>query len=795
MIRIRWLKVIRDIWRNRGRTFTVTLALAVGIYSIGVILDARELLGREYSIDRETAKQSSVVIVTLPFDVDLADRVEEISGVAATEGRMTVRSHVTLENGERKELKIQTISDFEDIDVDRITRLSGNFPPTKNEILLERLGLQYLQVSPGEFLTVEFEGGNLKVVQIGGVIHDPLQYAPRLNHTTQAYVTLAGMENLGFGSRFDEMHIRLDENLSKDEVYSVVEKIEKQIENSGRLIITTNIKIDNPVDSIIDTVILMLTIMGWVIFLLAGFLVVNAISALITQQVQQIGIMKLVGANRRQIIGMYLVNLLFFGIVSAFIGIPLAIFTAQLLITELIQDLINILPDSLMIPFDMILFQIIVALLLPIGAGLLPVLRGTKLTTLEALNDIGLQKEKTNTGLLERIIVQLQKFRPLKRTYLLAARNALRHKGRLALTLFVLILGTALFISVISVNSSVNLTLDKFLNYHQYDVSVEMARPYRIEKMEAIANEVPMVQDVESWTISGVKRLREDDQESNIYRLYAIPANSDLISPQVIKGKWLIEGERFEVVINSDVFDEEPDLEIGDEIHLEINGYETIGQLVGVVRTDSQGPSIYIHNRDYADITNTRGKATHIQIVASPEGQKKQAEIETALFQAFESAGMEIVATKTSGQINQRNHLMFTIIIAVLIMMALLLAGVGGLGLSTTMNINILERVREIGILRAIGASNFSVRKIILIEGLFIGAISWLIGTMVSVPVSFIFSEQVGLSLLKVPLIFNYSMLAMVFWLFAVLLIAIIASLGPAQKAEKLTIREVLAYE
>jgi len=795
MIRIRWLKIIRDLWGNRGRTFTVTLALAVGIYSIGVILNARELLAREYSFDRVTTNQSTVVITTLPFDADLANRVAEIPGVIAAEGRSTVRSHVTLDNGERKELRIQAVSDFENMQVDRFTKLSGNFPPNKNEILLERLALDYLQVVPGELLTLELEEGNLKVIQVGGVVHDPLQYAPSLNHTTQAFVTREGMENLGYGSQFDEMHIRLDNSLTEDEVYSLVQKIEKQFENSGRVIINTTIRMDNPVDAIIDTVILMLTIMGWLIFLLAGFLVVNAISALITQQVQQIGIMKLVGASRIQIIGMYLINLLFYGVVSALIGIPLSIVTAQLLITELIQDLLNILPNSLMVPFDMILLQIMVALFLPIGAGLLPVLRGTKLTTLEALNDIRLIKEENSVGFIEKVIIHLQKLRPLKRIYLLAARNALRHKGRLALTLFVLILGTALFISVISVNSSVNVTLDKFLNYHQYDVSVEMARPYRIEEMEAIAYQLPMVQDVESWTISGVKRLREDDQESNIYRLYAIPVNSKFINPQVIKGRWLLEGERYEIVINSDVFDEEPDLEIGDEINYEINGYETKGLLVGVVRTDSQGPSVYIHNRDYADITNTRGKATHIQIVADAQGRERQADIEKTLFTTYETAGMEIVETKTSGQINQRNHLMFTIIIAVLIMMALLLAGVGGLGLSTTMNINILERVREIGVLRAIGASNFAVKKIILVEGLFIGVISWLIGTLVSVPVSFVFSEQVGLSLIKVPLIFNYSIFAMVLWLFAILLIAIFASLGPAQRAEKLTIREVLAYE
>ncbi len=625
MIRTRWLKVLRDLWGNRGRTFTVTIALAVGVYALGVIMDARELLAREYALDRASVLKSSVVITTLPFDDDLTERIEEIPGVMVSEGRTTIRSQVTLSNGERKELKLESVPDFSKIKVDRFTHLEGNWPPQKNEVLLERLGSPYLEVNLGDPLNIELEGKNLKIIQVGGVVHDPLQYTPRLNNTTKGYVTREGMRNLGYSDQFNEMHIRLDEEITEDEeIQIVVDQIKKQIENSGRVILKTDIAIDNPVDSIMDTVILMLTIMGWLIFLLSGFLVINAISALVTQQIQQIGIMKLVGASRAQIFGMYLVTLLFYGSISACIGIPLASLTAQLLITELIQDLINIIPDSLMIPPHIIVFQVAIALLLPLIAGLIPVLRGTRLTTKEALNDSGIKSEKNVPGIFERGLSHLQKLRPLKRTYLLAARNALRHKGRLAQTLFVLILGTALFISVISVNSSINATLVNFLHYHQYDVSVEMSRLYRVEKLEAIAHQIPMVKKVESWTISSAQRIRENNQESNFYRLYAVPIDSEIIDPQLIEGRWLNGKEKNEIVINSDVFDEEKELIIGDFLKLDIHGYEVTGQLVGIVRTDSQGPSVYILRSDYMDITNTRGRASHVQIVASSEGQDKQ---------------------------------------------------------------------------------------------------------------------------------------------------------------------------
>jgi putative ABC transport system permease protein len=191
----------------------------------------------------------------------------------------------------------------------------------------------------------------------------------------------------------------------------------------------------------------------------------------------------------------------------------------------------------------------------------------------------------------------------------------------------------------------------------------------------------------------------------------------------------------------------------------------------------------------------TPGQATHLQVIGSDHDPIAQDDLKGHLFQQLEAAGFEVSGLQTAQQINTSNELMFTLIVAILILMALLLAAVGGLGLTTTMSINILERIREIGVLRAIGASNVSVRQIVLAEGLVIGTLSWGIGVLLSLPVSAFLSDQIGLALLKVPLSYKYSVTAAIVWFFALILIAVAASLGPARDAVRLTIREVLAYE
>jgi putative ABC transport system permease protein len=96
MIRTRWYKVLLDLWNNRGRTMVVALAIAVGVYSVGVIVDVQQMLLREYGNDQAGALISTATLYTTPFDDDLAARISQIPGVAAAEGRHSVRVYVAL---------------------------------------------------------------------------------------------------------------------------------------------------------------------------------------------------------------------------------------------------------------------------------------------------------------------------------------------------------------------------------------------------------------------------------------------------------------------------------------------------------------------------------------------------------------------------------------------------------------------------------------------------------------------------------------------------------------------------
>jgi putative ABC transport system permease protein len=157
-------------------------------------------------------------------------------------------------------------------------------------------------------------------------------------------------------------------------------------------------------------------------------------------------------------------------------------------------------------------------------------------------------------------------------------------------------------------------------------------------------------------------------------------------------------------------------------------------------------------------------------------------------------ANMQVSSTNLISSIRSGVASQFNILIYLLMVMAVVLALVGGLGLAGTMGINVLERTREIGVMRAIGATSGAVRRIVLIEGVLIGVLSWAIGALLALPTSYAATYLLG-SALRFEVLHSFSWLGMLIWLGAVVIIAAIASILPAWNASRLTVREVLAYD
>jgi putative ABC transport system permease protein len=182
-------------------------------------------------------------------------------------------------------------------------------------------------------------------------------------------------------------------------------------------------------------------------------------------------------------------------------------------------------------------------------------------------------------------------------------------------------------------------------------------------------------------------------------------------------------------------------------------------------------------------------------VVTEAHSQAYQEQVAQALEEHFRTVGLGVTATETSTGEKAQSETQFGIITSLLMIMAVLIAVVGGLGLMGTMSMNVLERTREIGVMRAIGASDGSILHIIITEGVLIGLLSWGMGAILALPISKFLSDQVGNLFLGTPFSYTYSLNGALMWLMIAVGLAALASFLPAWNASRLTVRDVLAYE
>ena len=206
-------------------------------------------------------------------------------------------------------------------------------------------------------------------------------------------------------------------------------------------------------------------------------------------------------------------------------------------------------------------------------------------------------------------------------------------------------------------------------------------------------------------------------------------------------------------------------------------------------------PIAYVYYDDLTQVTGLDGFASRLVLRTEKSDSAFQTAAQSDVLSQLAAQDVDVVNSSTTTARNETSLEQMDTLIILLMAMVVLIAIVGGLGLAITMSLNVMERTREIGILRSLGAENGVVRRVVITEGLVIGIISWAISIPCSIPLSIFLGDSLGLSLLARPLDYIFSVPAMLIWLALTVVIAIIASLLPAQSASRLTIRDALVYE
>jgi putative ABC transport system permease protein len=786
-----WRKVWRDLAHNKTRTLLVVLSTAVGVFALGLVFGLSGVMRARMTEDHRARIPAHIRFQGAGFDQATVDVIGREPGVAEAEGQ-TLASFRWKLPGETdwRDGALTARPDYEAQIMSRLDLLNGRWPTAAGrDLVVERQSARYFNLPLGSTIVVEF-GRSERSLSVVGIVRAPDAFPPQFGGDATFYAapeTVAWLTGL---DDFNSVNVRLD-TYSRAGAEAVSRQIQDRLDrmglpSGGYLIVDPNV---HPVQELLDTLSFILGVLGTLSLGLGAFLIINTMNALVTQQVWQIGVMKVIGATSGRVVRVYLATALIYGLLACLVAVPLASLGAHLLGAFLL-DLINVASGPLRVMPVVIVIQIVVGLAVPVLAALLPVMGGARITPHQAISSYGLGG-RFGRGWLDRL---LGRIRRLPRQLALSLRNTFRRKARVSLTLLTLMLGGVLFIVVMSVGSSLNNTLEVVIREFGLDVWVVFNRPYHTQRLIEIAESVPGVVQAEVWDQQAAELSLASGEEREVY-VWGLPPDSALFNPRIVSGRRLLPDDGRAILLNNGIAAEEG-IRVGEEIELTIGGRESSWTVVGLVFSISNDQrDNFVPFDALARETGNVGRGRIAMVLSDQHTPSGEQALIRRLRDTFNARGIEPSLFLSASELRQQSRTQFNLITTLMLVMAILAAAVGSIGLMGTMSINVVERSREIGVMRAIGATSLAIAGIFVSEGVLLGVLSWLLAVPVSYPGARAFSRIVGSTLMRAPLDFSYSLGGMALWLAIVVILSALASLWPARRATQVTVREVLAYE
>jgi len=794
----RWKKTLRDITGYRGRAVALLAALSVGIFTVSTMLGAYGIVSREAVVNYVQTNPASATIEVDAVTPAVLATARSFPGISVAEARSVVEARAKV-GDEWMRMLLFVVDDFDTMRLNTFSRDSGAWPPPAGGMLLERQAIKFLQAKEGGAVTMKLPHGSSRAVPVAGIVHDTTLAPSWQEQTGYGYITRDTLASLGAPPVLDELRIQLDGNPMST---AVIDTKAVELANALRAqdVDVHGIKVpppgQHPHQGLMLGSLRTFLIFSSLALLLSAILVAAVLNAILARQAREIGIMKAIGAQSAQIGAMYSVLLLALGGASLVCGLPLGIAAAKRL-SGMMADTMNFTVTSASIPGWIYATLIGTGLLLPLLVSLPAIVGASRTTVREALGTQGVGKS-FGSRRFDRTLTALG---GIALPYLLAVRNMFRRRGRLILALVLLSAGGAVFITALNVRDGWTAMADHVKSDRLYDADVMLSEPVSTRRIEGALASVDGILDFEIWGQNQTAFAQEGridvmrtypDRGHGSFALFGVPPQTKMVKFPVKQGRWLVDGDIDAVVLTPKVLAQMPSAKIGDQILLSMDGRPTAWRLVGIV-LEIGGGGAYVSSAGYAKAAGAEGMGSDIRLIASGTTQERARTVRAAE-SALDKAGIGVERGMPLDRLYAAMVGHVEVPIAMLVAASILLALIGGLGLASMMTVNVLERTREIGVMKAVGAVPAVILKIIVGEGVMIAATSWLLALLLSLPLTRAIGLLAG-GMFGAPLPFTVSIFAAVTWLGLVLVIAAAASAVPALRAARLVVREALAYD
>jgi putative ABC transport system permease protein len=806
-------KAIKDVTRRKGRTLLVALGIFIGVFGLTAINFTEATLFEAFAFSTGAdATRPDIVLAVDKLESALQPQLAAVPNVQTVQYQTIFDTQwdVTQAPGQ-VELVIDGYPDPQHVALGGFELTSGRFPgvPGAGEIVMQDGDQAHQPFALGDAITVETPRGpaQLRVVGLGRAPGEN----PAASGTPVGFMREAGLAQLAQGADTKSLrHVINVKVTDANQARATAGALQQILQADNVAVLDTGFP-GNPADAAqveraIDGVFTLLRILAALAVIMTGILLLGTVTTLITEQTGVIGTMKAMGGTRGKVLRGYLLSVAIYGLLGTLPGLALGLYAGDQLAIYLAPQI----PLALG-PFNVALW--IVALSLAVGLGvplmaaLAPLFNGTRISVRDALSAYGVSGSSAGHGggplaWLGRRLTWVSQ------TTWLGLRGTFRRRLRTALTLLTLGVAGTCFLVVQTAITSVDETVGAVNANLDADMRVIFHDPTTFDHLHAQLSALPNVQGIErdgadnattQWGTLGVEGYEPDTQ---------------LYHPRLTSGRWLQPGDT-NVALLSDDAARKTGLHIGDALTVRNNFRSSTQLTLTVIGTLDQsisdlgwiGAAIMPVNTLYElrGIAPDKAAAAtlEIQILAKDRAQSSVNQLAAQVNAIVNPVGFssddpgyfsgDVGTIDTTHEYVTRRQGDWYILYYMLYAVALIVGVAGVLGLASALAASVLERRREIGMLRAMGAMGRRVARVFWVEGMALGGLSWLIGALAGLPLAYAFVQV--LWQVVMPVHFFVDAVAFAVMLAAILAIATLASVAPALRAARMRLAEILRYE
>jgi putative ABC transport system permease protein len=765
----------------------LTLALAVASFGI---LAIPTLMNRAMASE---VAQARLYDVSIPIDAvalsppqlgQLA-RLPNVSAIAARSVFVTR----ALVGTKRVDTEVWGVDNFANQPVDRVITTAR---PGPGQVLVDvRDSMSGISgAKAGDTLTIQTSSGSYQAVPVAGSAQAMAFNQDTMKGTLVLYATQTTVQGLGGFDGVNVVELRL-QNTSHPAAQATVDAVRsflaaQPVTSSFSNLPSIRSPGDWPLKSIFNSRAKILDILIVLAVISAAFLLANTIRTLVAEQTREIGVMRSIGASGRDIRNSYLRTATLLGLLGAIVGAALGIGLTYLLV-KLFARMVYGIDPGFAIDWSIVgigAFAGVAGAVLTAWPTLHRVLR---IPVHDALAGEGLGS-RFGTSRIDRAVLSSPSLpSPLR----IGVRNAVRQKGRSATTIVQVALAVGTLLGLLSLAVAVSQVTDQSWNVLEYDVTLSAqagGNPYS----SSVINEIRGQPGV-----AGVEAADWSQMSYQGQTLYGLGVHADTyVREPLSAGRWLSasdETTQADVAVVGSAIARGWHLHPGSRLTVTTAGGPVTFTVIGVGASQANnGYNFYTSLAALQRISGHPGMANSLLIRAADKNHGAidalAARLEGVMAaSAHPSRSQVMYAGRATDKANAGS--MMVIVDGI----GLLIVAISMLGLVNAITMSIIERTREIGVLRCLGARSTDLRRIFRTETVSLA----LSGFIVAIPVGWLIAKALQWLVLHVagaqlPAPYTLGNLAIAF--LGTVVLAVLVVVVPLRRATRLRPGDAIRY-